>query len=123
MDWVGTADMTRLVSPRVRTILDDHLGQRDEIQWLPATLTMPTGELLPYWVMHFPVFYDVLHSSTNWGPSGLPIRWVLDRAKLDGHHVFIVPKLNDITIVTGEVLAALTDAGLTGIGVERARIA
>lgn len=72
MDWVGTADMTRLVSPRVRTILDDHLGQRDEIQWLPATLTMPTGELLPYWVMHFPVFYDVLHISTNWDPAACP---------------------------------------------------
>ncbi|UZN02682.1 hypothetical protein [Cellulomonas sp. S1-8] len=115
--------MTRLVSPSVRTILEDCLGERDAIQWLPATLTMPAGEHLPYWVMHFPVFYDLLHSSTNWGPSGLPIRWVLDRAKLDGHRVFIVPELNDITIVTDDVLAALNDAGLTGIGSERARIA
>lgn len=122
-DWARTTDMARLVSPRMRAVLEDHLGERDVIQWLPATLTTPTGEDLPYWVMHFPVFHDVLHSSTNWGPSGLPIRWVLDRAKLDGHHVFIVPKLNNIIIVTGKVLVALVDAGLTGFSVERARIA
>lgn len=123
-DWVGTDDMTRLVSPRVRDAIDGALGVEDAVQWIPATLTMPEGAPLDYWVMHFPVWHDVLHAThTNFGPSGLPIRWVLDRAKLDGHSVFIVPQLNDITIVNDHVLAALRAMRATGLAVEPARMA
>ena len=85
---------------------------------------MPDESTLPYYVMHFPDWYDDLYdpATTTWGPSGLPIRWVLSRAKLHGHHVFTLPELSKIVIVTGDVLTALRKAGLTGIEATPARI-
>ncbi|WP_150118070.1 hypothetical protein [Cellulomonas sp. B6] len=124
-DWIGTADMTRLVSPAVREVLDAHLGGADRIQWLDATVQMPDGSALPYFVMHFPDWHDDLYdeASTTWGPGGLPIRWVLSRAKLKDHRVFALPNLSKIVIVSGDVVDALKDAGLTGIAVTPARVA
>jgi hypothetical protein len=123
-DWVGTADMVRLVSPAVREVLDAHLGEADRIQWLDASVQMPDGASLPYFVMHFPESYDDVYdqTATTWGPSGLPVRWVLSRAKLRGHRVFTLPNLSQIVIVTGDVLAALRATGLTGIADTPARI-
>lgn len=122
-DWVGTADMVRLVSPAVREVLDAHLGEADRIQWLDASVQMPDGVSLPYFVMHFPEWHGDLYdqTATTWGPSGLPIRWVLSRAKLRGHRVFTLPNLSQIVIVTRDVLDALRAAGLTGIADTPAR--
>lgn len=122
-DWVATIDSVRLVSPVVRRVFDEHAGPADEFQWLPATVTTSTGESLPYWVLHFPTWFDVLDEAhSNWGPSGLPMRWVLSRAKLEDHHVVTVPRLIELVIVTEPVLDALQQAGVTGYVADRARI-
>lgn len=123
-EWAGTVDAIRLLSPLARHVLDEHAGPADDLQWLPATVTTLEGEALPYWVLHFPTWFDLLDEEyTNWGPSGLPMRWVLARAKLDGHAVFIVPQLSDIVIVTDRVLDALRESGVAGYIATPARIA
>lgn len=42
-DLVWTVDGVRLVSPRVRDVLEAHLGPKDEVQWLPGTLKHGKG--------------------------------------------------------------------------------
>ena len=122
-DWLGTIDSVRLLSGAVRRVFDVHAGSADDLQWLPATVTTAAQEVLSYWVLHFPTWFDLLDEEhTTWGPSGLPMRWVLSRAKLDGHSVFIVPRLTDIVIVADHVLDALRQAGVTGYTADPARI-
>lgn len=123
-DVVWALAQTRLVSPLVRRIFTDLAGARDRIQWIPAQLLDPTGAAYEYWVPHFHVHYDVLHEGhTQYGPSGLPIRWVLDRRKLDGLGVFVVPGLSAHYLVNERIGAALAEAGATGYTSERARSA
>lgn len=122
-DWLGTIDSVRLLSPAVRQVFDEHAGPADDLQWLPATVTTATHPALPYWVLHFPIWCDLLDEEhTTWGPSGLPMRWVLSRAKLNDHIVFIVPRLSSIVIVTDHVLDALRQVGVTGYTAVRVRI-
>ena len=122
-DVVWAARRVRLVSPLVRDIFTVHAGPRDAIQWIPAQLLDPTGASLEYWVPHFHVHHDVLHEGhTNYGPSGLPIRWVLDRRKLDGLGVFVVPGLSGHYLIHERVGRALAEAGATGYTSEAARM-
>ena len=86
-DLVFTVDAVRLVSPRVRDVLESHLGPKDEVQWLPGTLRHGDGEGLTYWTPHFPVHHDVLDEEiTERDPRlGTPGRYFYSPAKLAGH--------------------------------------
>jgi hypothetical protein len=125
-DVVATVDSTRLVSGRVRDLWDTELGELDEIQWIPGTLTTPDGTDLQYWVPHFPVWppndiYDTRY--TTWGPSGLPIRWVLSGPALAGRRVFALAESVLGVLVHEEVNQAMREAGITGARIDPARMA
>lgn len=103
-------------------IIRAHLGPQDRVQWLLATVRTPDGQVHAYEVPHFlsyPDVYDV--DATDWGPSGLPIRWVLSRAKLDGLHFFARAEASGTVIVAELLLNALRDAGVTGLDVRPVR--
>lgn len=140
--WQGAGDpvdmpfvigSVRVVSPRVRTVFDGHLGPADELQWLPAVVADRDGDEHPYWVPHFPVHDDVLDlEHTTWGPSGLPVRYVYSASKLEGHAVTVYSvrartvQVRDRTItlpsetppliyvISAEVAEALRAADITG---------
>lgn len=115
-DMVFTVDGVRLISPLVRQIFDDHLGADDDIQWLPGTVVTPDGERLPHWVPHFPVHHDLLDAGrTSYGPSGLPIRYVLSADRLHGHGVTVIAGSSVTYVVSRPVADALRAAGATGI--------
>jgi len=121
-DWPWPVDSFRLVSPRVREVFEENGGPRDDIQWIPGMVVTNDGVEHPYWVPHFPTWHDVLdEDETTWGPSGLPMRWVLSCGKLDGLSVFIVPGLRDLVIVSPAVLEDLQRIGATGYKAEPAR--
>lgn len=86
-DLVWTVDTVRLVSPRVRDVLEARLGPKDEVQWLPGVLRHGGGEPLTYWTPHFPVHHDVLDEElTERDPRlGTPGRYFYSPAKLAGH--------------------------------------
>ena len=112
------------MSPLVRRLFTNLAGARDAIQWIPAHVRDATGTSLPYWVPHFYVHQDVLHEGhTNYGPSGLPIRWVLDRRKLNGLGVFVVGGLSAHYVIHERIGRALAEAGATGYTSQRARSA
>lgn len=117
-DLVLTVDGIRLVSPRMREVFDAHLGPADEIQWLPATVTLADGTRSPSWVPHFPVHHNLLdREHSTFGPSGLPILYVLSRSKLAGHAVTVLPNHPLSTIVSTTVVDALTAIDAIGVDV------
>ncbi|NKY39073.1 hypothetical protein [Cellulomonas septica] len=116
-DWVSTIELARLVSDRTRAVLEPLLGPEDRVQWLPATLTTSEGEVLPYWVMHFPEPFDPYDERrTVRGPSGLPLPGgaVVSRARAAGHDVVAPPLEVSSLFVSDRVLMAMLDARLTG---------
>lgn len=122
-DWVLTVDTIRVFSPRMAEIVRAHLGPRDQIQWLTGTVTTPDGTAHPHQIPHFldyPDIYD--QDATDWGPSGLPIRWVLSRPKLDGLHFFARPGAAGPFLAHHTLHHALQAAGITGITANPARI-
>ena len=121
-DLVWGLPKVDLLSTRIKEILVSQAGPRDSIRWIPATVTAAGGEVLDYWIAHFATHFDVLDERhTTWGPSGLPIRWVLDREKLEGLSVFHVPKASGI-IVSSSIAEALDAANLTGYRTQVARM-
>jgi hypothetical protein len=122
-DWVLTADTIRVFSPRMADVIRAHLGPRDEIQWLEGTVVLPDGTAHPHEVPHFLSYPDVLDSdATTWGPSGLPIRWVLSRSKLAGLRLFAREGSAGPVVVDDVMLTALQAASLTGFTATPARI-
>ncbi|WP_448061166.1 hypothetical protein [Cellulomonas hominis] len=122
-DVCGTIDMMRLFSPKARDVLQANAGEADEVQWLDSDMTTADGRHLTGWsVLYFPTPFDLLSERyTTWGPSGLPIRWVLSVDKCRGHQVFVVPGTQMQTLITRPVLDALTQADLTGFTATPAR--
>lgn len=87
-DLVAAVGGVRLLSPRLRDILQANLGPHDEVQWLPAELELLDGRRAEHWILHLPVHHDLLSDDgTHWQPNGIPMRHAYSRAKLTGHHV------------------------------------
>ena len=122
-DFCPTTTPGRVFSPRMAELVRAHLGPRDRVEWLPASVLTPDGVAHPYEVphfLHYPDMYD--DEATEWGPSGLPIRWVLSRPKLAGLHFFARPRAAGPVIVDEALLTAMQDAGLTGLDIRTVRI-
>ncbi len=113
-DWKWAVPYIPLLSPAFRAILDEHRGEHDEIQWVPAMLRMGDAEE-ERWIPHFPRPRDILDGErTDWGPSGLPIRWVLSESKMVGVAVTALPNELGDMIVSDATLKALRQAKLSG---------
>jgi len=120
-DFLTSLGGARLVSDRVREVVEPF--DTGEIVWLPVTVRTDGGDLLSYWFVHYPKPRDVFDvESTTYGPSGLPIRWVVDLAKVQETPVFMVPGTSfEVFLVHPEVKDALLAAGVTGMDVRRTR--
>jgi hypothetical protein len=115
-DWAMGLPPGLLLSSRFRGILDQNLGDRDDIQWIESEVQTPDGAVIQYWTPHFPSPLDVLDEvNTQWGPNGgIPMRWFLDRQKVGGVRVTPIPMLSVTLVVDAGVHHELRRAGLTG---------
>ena len=120
-DMLNCTDGARLVSQRVRGVVSEF--DHGEVSWLPARVRTPSGLLLPYWLVHYPQLREVFDTeSTTYGPSGLPIRWVVDLVQVQDLPVFMVPGASDVVFIVHSVVRdALRSAGVTGMQVRRTR--
>lgn len=122
-DWVLTNDTIRVFSPRMTDIVRAHLGPRDQVQWLEGVVIGPDGIPRHHEVPHFLTYPDIYDmDATDWGPSGLPIRWYLSRPKLDGLHFFARSRSAGPFLAHYTLHDALRDAGITGITAVPARV-
>ncbi len=123
-DWVWGTYQMPLVSDSFRRVVGEYLTERDEVQWLPTTLRNADGTEEARWIPHLPGERDILDvERTDWGPSGLPIAWVLSPEKMQGISFITRPQHSGTLIVSGDIMRALRRAKLTGFTVMRARIA
>jgi hypothetical protein len=120
-DWKWGLPYVCLLSTAFREIIDAHLRPADELQWVAAKLKVGSMEE-DRWIPHFPGPRDVLDADrTDWGPSGLPVRWVLSETKLKDVAVTSLPHESGDFIVSADIMRALRRAKLTGYTVMRAR--
>jgi len=122
-DWCPAITRTPVFSRRMADVVRTHIGPLDAVEWVAATVLTPDGATHKYEMPHFleyPDIYDEL--ATEWGPSGLPTRWVLSREKLQGRH-FVARWRSAGTVIISEVMrTALIEAEVTGVDVRSVRI-
>lgn len=123
VDWIECG-LAVLLSERLRGVLETNLGPEDEIQWIASEVEHGDGTVAPYWSAHFPHLRDVLDEErTDRGPSGVPMRWCLSRAKLTGIRVTAVPMSGSMLVVDEEVVRQMMTHGIVGVRYSRAPIA
>lgn len=65
---------SRIVSDRVKVLLESNLGPKDNVRWAPSTVVTKDGVEHPYWTpLFFPALdpTTILHPAhTTWGPGG-----------------------------------------------------
>jgi hypothetical protein len=121
LDFVSSLDRARLVSQRVKDLVSEL--DAGEVSWLPADVGTPSSRTLQYWLVHYPRPREVLDlEATTFGPSGKPIRWVIDLEQVQDLPVFMVTgPLAETFLVHPEVKDALVASGVTGMDVRRTR--
>lgn len=103
----------RLCSQKMREVLSASKTDRDELQWLPASVFCG-GEARSYWALHFTTPADVLSSKTV-RHGDMVVKPVFSRAKLNGHAVLTYPGSEGVGwLVDERARAALELAGCTG---------
>ena len=64
-DYQANSEACRLCSSKLRSIIDRNKSPQDQIQWLPMVVKDEHGEEREYFILHFPVIYDVIDSSVQ----------------------------------------------------------
>ncbi len=123
-DLVPTTDSVRVMSPRMAGVVRSVASEADlaRVQWLQGTVVTADEVEHPVEVPHFLEYPDVYdEAATDWGPSGLPIRWVLSRPKVEGLQFFARTRSSGSFLVSEQLRDALVEAGITGMDIRRAR--
>ncbi len=107
----------RLVSDRLKGVLEESKGKADVLQWLPANVTDAKGHAWPYWVLHFPGNFDVLNKTKTTFIRGTDhvIKPCLDRNLIENHRVFTYPNSTLVLIVSRDVKQTTNKVGCTGL--------
>src|SRR3954452_5628636 len=104
-----------LMSMQLRAILEAEAGPRDRLSWIDCTVVCG-GTRLEYAIpvdLAPPPLFDL--EQTDFGPSGIPMRWALQSAGLEGRHVVKGPKLHSGLAVAQGIREAVLNAGLVGV--------
>jgi hypothetical protein len=104
-----------LMSAQLRAILEAEAGPADCLSWIDCAVVC--GETSFVYAVPVdlapPPLFDL--AQTDFGPSGIPMRWALQSVGLEGRHVVKVPKLHSGLVVTQRIREAVVDAGLVGV--------
>jgi hypothetical protein len=116
-DYLANDLGVRLCSLRMREVVDACVGEANDIQWLEAVVTDPTGCVVPYWVLHVAAHHDVLDPARTITARGgrFVVKPVIDTGRAEGHRVFAFPGASTRLVVSGDVRDALQTARCTGI--------
>jgi hypothetical protein len=103
----------------------DAVARPGDVLWLPLELTTPSGSFDDFQVLAAARdrgdFLSEEHTTRS--NLGIPVRWVLDRAKLGDRQVLAVPGFaGNNLVMRGRVIQALIDVGARGVVLEPARV-
>lgn len=122
-DYLANSFAFRLCSEKLRGAIDSNRPQVDEVQWLPAVVTLPEGYIAKYWVLHFPAPPAVLSTSKSIVSGSRVIKPVLDANLVDGHRVFSFPHDSVSLIIAAPLKTAIETARCSGIKFSQAPLA
>lgn len=102
-DYQANSAARRLCSSKLKAIIDHYKSPQDEIQWLPMVVKDEHGEEREYFILHFPVIYDVIdrENSTYFGEDQL-IKPVFSLRKIGRHKVFNYDSYNFFSFFISE---------------------
>ena len=102
-DYQANSEACRLCSSKLRSIIDRNKSPQDQIQWLPMVVKDEHGEEREYFILHFPVIYDVIdrENSTYFGEDQL-IKPVFSLRKIGRHKVFNYDSYNFFSFFISE---------------------
>lgn len=87
-DYQANSEACRLCSSKLKSIIDQYKSSVDEIQWLPMIVKDEHGEEREYFILHFPVAYDVLDKERSlFFKEDQLIKPVFSLKKIDEHEV------------------------------------
>ncbi len=105
-----------VVSDRVKRVLEQCLGELDNLQFFEASFNDTDDESHSAWILHFPEPFDPLdteltHYTGELGGIRVAGRMVLDRNKIHGRHVFTEQHLRPSIIISDSCRRAIQDLG------------
>ena len=93
----------RLCSEKLRNIIDENKSIYDNIQWLKAIVKDINGNEFIYYLLHFPIQYDVLDlNKTLFVGNNLIVKAVLNKSKINAHKVFSFPTAGNSRFIISE---------------------
>lgn len=114
-DWTAT-DSLRLISTRLREVIDRDLGARDCVQWLPARVEdIVTGETTDWHVLHFPEVPQVVSEEYSVRVGPMIVKEVLDDTAVHGLSIFVTSPYSNGWVVSNALRRNIENAGCTGI--------
>ncbi|MFW9928715.1 MAG: imm11 family protein [Candidatus Thorarchaeota archaeon] len=116
-DYQGSNPVCRLCSKKFKTIIDHGRSESDEIQWLPVKLINEQGEQREYFILHFPVSYDVLDRGRSIiVDMNHIVKPVFSLEKISNHKVFNYNSDNVLSfIISEDIKIKIEAAHLTNI--------
>ena len=70
---------------------------------------------MPYWVLHFPVYPDVLSGTRTVMSGPVIVKAYLDSRLVSGHRIFSLPRDSVSLIVADSVRRAISMSGCSGM--------
>jgi hypothetical protein len=114
----------RMCSKPLRDLIESRKATEDLLQWLPAIVSDGLGTAVRYYVLHFPVIYDVLDTErTLFAEGGSVIRPILSKSKLGSHRVFAPMRSRVDLVITGNIKEEIILARLTGMDFSKLSVA
>ena len=120
-DYLVNDAVVRLCSPRLRSVIDTVGGEVGDLQWLDASVATSTGEVLRYFVLHFPSLPDVLDRGQTLTNGPHVVRPVVSLTRAAGYHILGFNPGGIRTIVSAELKRAIVEVGCTGVGFENVK--
>jgi len=114
-DYVVTNDWARLCSDRLMRAIDSARGDRDSIQWLPASVSHLSLEAESWHVLHFPEVSDVVSRRESVFHGSRVVKVVLDRGAVEGLNVFADGPYGQAFCVSDSVRRSIEKARCTGL--------
>ena len=116
-DYLANDLGARLCSLKLKNIIEKNLSQIDEVQWLESTVVNSSGLEKKYYILHFPVDYEVIDRNKSIIVNEeFIVKGVLDYSAVQGHHIFTYPnEAGRRLFVNKDLKKVIEDNKCTGI--------
>ena len=106
----------RLLSPKLKDIIESARDNDDDVQWLEAIVTDERGAAHGYFVLHFPSDLDCLdHEQSLTVEGGVVVRPVISIERVGSRKIFCWNRVQVGPVIAHSVKSAIVAAGCTGI--------